>query len=111
MAKNFRRFIGRENSAIHLNLKGEFDGTSAYELLQYLQTYRRYVGKIYIHTDHLKHIVPFGKCVLLNNLCILKGVTAHFIFSGAGADDLTEGLEDFRNCFHSGKEIHQAKSC
>ena len=60
MASNFQITSNRLEDSIHLNLYGDFDGSSAHELLNLLKNNSDDTLKIYIQTDGLKHIYPFG---------------------------------------------------
>ncbi len=77
MASNFKiiRYQKREN--LHLKLIGDFDGTSAYELMNTLTSSKVNKGKIFIHTDDLKSVYLFGaelfklKCPRIISRCII----------------------------------------
>ncbi len=61
MASNFRIFIHRNGENIHLKLIGEFDGSSACQLMDTITQKAPARGNIYIHTSGLSTIHPFGK--------------------------------------------------
>lgn len=88
MAANFRINIYRNNSALHLNLIGDFDGTSAHELLNVLEKHLHDISKIFIHTDYLSHIHPFGRDVFRNKISVLDRRSARFEFTGENASQL-----------------------
>lgn len=69
MASNFRIFSHRNNGDLHLNLIGDFDGSSAFELINILQGYSGNGGKIVINTNGLSSIHPFGVGVFQKNCC------------------------------------------
>ena len=81
MANNFKIQPHRDKDDLHLQLKGDFDGTSALELINALID-RPYTGKIIIHTDGLKKIYPFGWEVFESNLFRLNGNICKLIFTG-----------------------------
>ena len=60
MARNFLITYYRYEDSIHLKLYGDFDGSSAHELLNHLKVRSHDTLKIYIHTDGLTHFHPFG---------------------------------------------------
>ena len=61
MAVNFRITLHRSSDSLHLNLTGDFDGSSACELINILQENRNGIKKVYIHTNGIRHIYPFGR--------------------------------------------------
>jgi len=67
MALNFRVIHHRTNNNLHLKLRGDFDGSSAYELVNILKNCDN-AGKIFVHTNYLNTIYPFGLRVFQNNL-------------------------------------------
>jgi hypothetical protein len=81
MANNFKIQPHRDKDDLHLQLKGDFDGTSALELINILKD-AVYPGKILIHTDGLKKIYPFGWEVFESNLFRLNGNICKLIFTG-----------------------------
>jgi anti-anti-sigma regulatory factor len=60
MAVNFKILHRRRRQLLHLELRGEFDGSSAYELANFLQARRRANDAMIIHTDGLESLHPFG---------------------------------------------------
>ena len=63
MASNFKILIHKSSESLHLKLTGDFDGTSAHELLNTIKDYGAGMNKIFIHTNGLRGIFPFGKTV------------------------------------------------
>ncbi len=61
MAINFRIQRRRQNGNLHLNLVGDFDGSSAMELLEELKKYADKPTKIYVHTCSISTMAPFGE--------------------------------------------------
>ena len=68
MAHNFKIFMHRTIDNLHLNLKGDFDGSSAFELLNILKENLDSAKRILIDTSNLKKIYPFGQDVFDHNL-------------------------------------------
>ncbi len=93
MARNFKIFMHQAIDELLIGLKGDFDGSSALELIHMLkQNVNRY-GRILIDTHNLKKIYPFGRDVFNYNFIKLKDHRSriHFI----GPDDLQTGQIDF----------------
>jgi len=88
MANNFRISTHRNDENLHLKLMGDFDGTSAFELLNVLKGKSDRTSKVFIHTSGLRNIYPFGLNVFHNNLNVLKGKFAEFVFTGENACQL-----------------------
>jgi anti-anti-sigma regulatory factor len=95
MASNFRITTSRCKSDVHLRLSGDFDGTSAFELIYALKERCAGTTKAFIHTDGLKRIHTFGKDVLCNNLSLLNGQDIHLAFCGRNAAELAPERNKF----------------
>ena len=63
MATNFRILVHRSADSIHLKLSGDFDGSSASELLHVMKSHRRKGEKIILHTNGLGEVYPFGQAI------------------------------------------------
>lgn len=61
MAANFHILVNHRTNSLHLKLGGDFDGTSACELLHMLEKIGHKKRKIIIDTNGLKRIYPFGR--------------------------------------------------
>jgi hypothetical protein len=88
MATNFRIFVHRNSENLHLRLMGDFDGISAHELLGNLKRYSHRTSKVFIHTNCLGDIHPFGLNVFHNHLDVLKGTSLKLVFTGEHASQL-----------------------
>jgi hypothetical protein len=62
--------------------EGDFDGSSAHQLLCVLGENRNKVRRVFLHTNGLKEIHPFGKAVFQNNLNDFNGKKADLVFTG-----------------------------
>ena len=82
MAMNFKIIQLKSKNHIHLMLDGDFDGTSAHELINTLKSCGQDVSKIYINTNGLKTVHPFGQVVLHRNLSGIGGRYRKLVFSG-----------------------------
>ena len=89
MATNFRITVHRNGKNLHLKLTGDFDGTSAHELLNVLKRYSTRTARIFIHTSGLRNVHPFGLNVFHNNLGALKERSLTLVFTGEHASQLT----------------------
>ena len=85
MASNFRISVHRNSDNVHLKLMGDFDGTSAWELLDVLKKNSDGVRKVIIHTSSLKNVYPFGRNTFHQNLCDLKSHQIQILFTGGNA--------------------------
>lgn len=82
MAYNFTIRFQRKNANLHMNLKGDFDGSSAHVLSEALKRNCDDAHKIFVHTSGLRRVYPFGRDVLQSNLSGLKRKSAKIIFTG-----------------------------
>jgi anti-anti-sigma regulatory factor len=85
MATNFRISAHRSGENLHLKLMGDFDGTSAHELLNVLKKRADHTSRVFIHTGSLRNIFPFGLNVFHINLDVLKGQSVELLFTGENA--------------------------
>ena len=58
MAINFKVTLRQNPNEIHLRLNGDFDGSSACELLNILEKSCQLVSRVIIHTNGLRYIYP-----------------------------------------------------
>jgi hypothetical protein len=89
MAANFKITLHQKSDNLHLRLDGDFDGNSAYELLNILENHCSFVSRSFVHTNGLKHIYPFGSFLFRSHLCYLKPCKQMFLkFTGDHAREL-----------------------
>ncbi len=89
MAMNFRITVHQNSDNLHLKLDGDFDGSSAYLLLNTIEKRCRLASKAFIHTNGLKQVEPFGSSVFRNHLGDLKPCRHMLLkFTGAHAEAL-----------------------
>ena len=88
MARSFAISVHRNSENVHLRLMGDFDGTSAHELLSVLKRHCNRTLRVFIHTSCLRNIHPFGRSVFHNHLDVLKGQSIELIFTGENASHL-----------------------
>ena len=82
MALNFQIFRHRTRDSLHLKLDGDFDGNSAHELINALIEHGTGTYQIFIDTNNLKNIYPFGKEVFQKNLVKFNKKFSNLIFVG-----------------------------
>jgi anti-anti-sigma regulatory factor len=90
MAANFHMFSYKTRDSLHLKLEGDFDGNSAYELLETLNKYGSKFYEIFIDTNDLKIIHPFGRVVFQKKLGTFKQKINNFIFIGENGHKITQ---------------------
>lgn len=93
MASNFQIFFHKTRDSLHLNLAGDFDGNSAYELINALIEHGTGFYQIFINTNDLNTIHSFGKDVFQKNLGILNKQLSHLIFIGENKRNMTPDYE------------------
>jgi hypothetical protein len=82
MAKNFKISVQRNNNTLGIELIGDFDGTSACELLNVLQDNCRDHVRVVVNTARVKEVYPFGVDTFNNNLYLLKNRHIRLEFTG-----------------------------
>ncbi|XPS84352.1 hypothetical protein Dvar_23700 [Desulfosarcina variabilis str. Montpellier] len=82
MAMNFKISQLKSKHSVHLKLNGDFDGSSAHELINTLQSYGTDVHQVFINTNGLTSIHPFGQVVLYRNLPAMRDGSQNLIFLG-----------------------------
>ena len=87
MASNFQIRLIRNTDDLQLNLYGDFDGTSACELLNIIKNYSRNVLRIFIHTEGLNYVHPFGRDIFNRRLGVKKNRGGRIVFKGKKAHD------------------------
>ena len=87
MAPNFRIFSHQNSDNLHLKISGDFDGSSALQLIRTLKNHNGNAGNIYIHTSSLSSVHPFGLDVFKKNHSI-ESATPSLTFTGKYASVL-----------------------
>jgi hypothetical protein len=82
MAANFHMFTHKTTETLHVKLSGDFDGSSASELVNALADSQDRYYQIFINTTELNNIHPFGQEVLQRRLSELKTRGPGVIFIG-----------------------------
>ena len=97
MASNFKILLSRNKQKLHLKLMGNFDGSSAYELINTIKHHCGKNGKIVVHTGGLAVIHPFGLSVFHKNWAISKKESRSITFAGKHGSTLAppgSGLQE-----------------
>jgi hypothetical protein len=74
VASNFKIYSLKTRESLHSRLTGDFDGSSAYELINKISKYGKNFYEIYIDTNDLNSIYPFGREVFKKRLGFLKNI-------------------------------------
>lgn len=85
MASSFRIVMHENSDNLHLRLIGDFDGSSASELLEVLKDRAHSVQKVFIHTGGLGEIHPFGQGVFEKRTSELREELRKIYFTGEKA--------------------------
>ena len=88
MACKFRISAQRNSKKLVVSLEGDFDGSSAYQLLNYIRRNIHKRSRVVINTSRLKDICPFGKYVFQNNFDFTDSPFVDFVFTGDKASEL-----------------------
>jgi len=103
MAANFKIRTSKTGEELYLYLMGDFDGSSAWELLNdMIEKSRDNTSRILINTDGLKKVHPFGKAVFINQLSNVRRLNKDIFFLGRYADKI---IEHFNSALQ-GNTIH-----
>ena len=81
MASNFQIVFFKTRDCLHLKLEGDFDGNSAYELINAIIDQGADFYQIFIDTNDLRSIHTFGRNVFQKNFDTLKQLS-NLIFIG-----------------------------
>ena len=82
MASNFRILYQRNSDRLHLKLRGDMDGDSAYEMINFLEDNSNGIKEVVIETHGLANIFPFGRHVFSKNFYKIKDRYARIVFAG-----------------------------
>jgi anti-anti-sigma regulatory factor len=91
MASNFGIAVDKNSDGFGLKLAGDFDATSAYELIYAIKKLPGKTIKVYIYTNELKDIHPFGLDIFHKFMRSVNGQSAKIVFTGNSASQLSPG--------------------
>ena len=89
MASNFGIAVDKNSDGFGLKLAGDFDATSAYELIYAIKKLPENIVKITIYTNGLKNTHPFGLDVFQRLKGSLNGQSTKMVFTGNKASQLS----------------------
>ena len=87
MAANFRIHIHRQKTDLNLELTGDFDGSSAFELIDVLRAYNGKAKKMVIDTGGISSVHPFGLRVFQKH-CSINSLSPDLTFIGRHGNTL-----------------------
>jgi len=82
MASNFRIQALRRRNGIEFRLQGDFDGSSACELLNAMEDKCTSAARVIVDTSRLGQVYPFGRETFCNRLYLLKHLPIRLAFTG-----------------------------
>ncbi|MGD9384498.1 MAG: hypothetical protein PVH55_10650 [Desulfobacterales bacterium] len=82
MASNFIILFRETKDGLHLNLTGDFDENAAHELVNTLKEYGSEFYQIFIDTNDLTSIHPYGRYVFQKDLSYFNKKISNLIFIG-----------------------------
>lgn len=82
MASNFKVQAQRRNHSLHLRLEGDFDGASAFAVIRLIGKSGLAADTIFVHTEGLREIHPFGREVFVRNLTSCGKTHLQLVFTG-----------------------------
>jgi len=88
MASNFKIFMYSNHENVHFKLMGDFDGSSAWQLIHMIKQRGTGLRKIIIHTSGLSSFHPFGREVFKKESQNFKEVKSDLVFTGEYGDKL-----------------------
>ena len=91
MASNFVICVDRDEHTLNLRLTGDFDRTSASELIEVLKGNRSGVTMAMIETNGLEHLDPTAKNVFQREVHTLQDFCYRLVFTGRNASQLAPG--------------------
>lgn len=88
MANNFHISRRRNGNSLYFDLTGNFDGTSAMELSYAIAEHGNSTQRVFINTDDLVDLSPFGKQVFVNRSSLPPSLLQKLIFTGKHGSEL-----------------------
>lgn len=88
MGLNFHIEVEEQSGNLHVRPKGDFDGSSACELINLLDEHHDTKGRVVIDTCQLCQIHPFGCSTFLNRLNDCRLPLNRMVFKGEKAHEI-----------------------
>lgn len=89
MSTNFKIATYRTHDSLHMKLSGDFDGSSAFELINLIKDKSDDYYNVFINTSELGDIHPFGKEVIHRKLTEIVKKKPGIMFVGKNIGQLT----------------------
>ena len=97
MASNFRVSATKKGKSLYLKLYGDFDGTSAFELIDMLKEKTGNKENIYIMPNGLRNVYQFGIDVFRSHLTFDLKRSVNIIMGNYGAINFREAENVIEN--------------
>lgn len=91
MSSNFQIFKHRNTENLHLKLIGDFDVSSAIELINVVEENIKDVSNVFVHTSKLKKISSSGIKIFRQDINRIQNFSTNIKFTGKNAG--TIGLD------------------
>lgn len=95
MASKFQICVDRNDQTLTVRLTGDFDRTSANELIEVLKGNRSGVTMAMIETNGLEYLDPTGKNLFQREIQSLQDFCYRLVFTGRNASQLAPGWTDW----------------
>ncbi len=82
MSTNFQIDVKKSNGQLHLIPRGDLDGSSAWELLNFLTDHCSDQGSVVIDTSRLRRVHPFGCATFKGCLALTRFSADRLVFKG-----------------------------
>lgn len=92
MASNFEIAISKACDGFDLKLIGDFDATSAYELIYAIMKLPKKAKRLNVYTDDLRNIHLFGLEVFHRSIQLSRMNSAKIVFNGKHSSQLSNAL-------------------
>ena len=86
MSANFKIKPHKNKEGLFLELIGDFDGNSAWELINMIMRMDRGKGCIIVNVENLGEVIPFGSAVFRNLMKAKLVPVKRMVFQGTGKD-------------------------
>ena len=88
MSSNFQIYSLKNRESLHLKLAGDFDGSSAHELINKISEHGKGFYEIFIDTHNLKSVHPYGREVFQKRFGALKKQFHSITFIGRNGHEI-----------------------
>lgn len=88
MSGNFDIFVHRNSDNLHLKLSGDFDGSSACELISLLEEQSDAANRVIIHTSGLGTVHSFGCELFQRHMRRVHSISGKILLTGENSSHL-----------------------